>query len=290
MIDVILDAVYDSIKAFFVIFVVYIILSFVEIKIANKLKKGSKLSPLYGAVVGLIPQCGISVVGADLYSKKHISVGTLMAIFIACSDEAIPLILGGGISKAIAVFPLLLFKLIIGFSVGVIVDLVISNKDVAQHMESCKHHDIETHTGCCHHHIDEDDGRFETHIYHPFIHSLKLFAYVLGINVVLGLIVYFIGEDTLSSFLENSKYLSVFYAVIVGLIPNCSSSVILAELFINNSLSFGATLAGLCVNAGLGMVFLFKDKSNIKRNVLILISLISISLIVGYLVCLLNGF
>lgn len=291
MLDVILDALYDGLKAFVIIFVIYIILSFVEFKIANKLKKGSKLSPLYGGLVGLIPQCGISVIGADLYVKRHISVGTLMAIFIACSDEAIPIMLSGGNSKSLMIIPLILIKIVAAFFVGYIVDLVICDKEVEQHLSHCSHDDIHLHKGCCNHTIDDEkEDKFEKHLWHPFIHSLKLLGYILLINIIFGSIVYAIGEDNIVSFLENSKYLSPLYATMIGLIPNCASSVILAQMFISGGISFGATLAGLCINAGLGMIFLLKDKNNFKKNILIIIALILISIMIGYLTCLISGF
>ena len=199
--EVILEALYDGVKAFVVVFLVYIVLSFIELKVANKLKKEHKLSPLYGAIMGLVPQCGISVVGADLYLKRHISVGTLMAIFIACSDEAIPIILSSGDQKSLMVLPLILAKVVIGFVVGCIADMVISNKEVKEHLNHCEDEDIEVHTGCCHHEIDNEkvDG-FEKHLWHPLIHSLKLFGYILVINLIFGMIVYFIGENNLISF------------------------------------------------------------------------------------------
>ena len=291
MADVILEALKDGIKAFLVLFIVYIVLSFVELKIANKMEKGNKLSPLYGALVGLVPQCGISVIGADLYSKKHISTGTLLAIFIACSDEAIPIILSEGGSKSLMIIPLMIIKLILGFVVGFIVDRIISDKVVDKHLQHCDNHDIHKHTGCCHHTIEgEEKDKFEEHVWHPFIHSLKLFGYILIINLLFGTVVYLIGENNLSDFLNNSKYLSVLYSVLIGLIPNCASSLILSKLYISGGISFGATLAGLCVNAGLGMIFIFKDKSNIKRNMCILLALIVISLLAGYITCIISGF
>lgn len=291
MIDVVLEALHDGFKAFIFIFAIYIILSFLEFKIANKLNKENHLSPLYGALIGLIPQCGVSVVASDLYLKRHISIGTLIAIFLACSDEAIPILLSYGDSKALMVIPLVITKFVVGFIAGFTIDLIVSKKEVNTHLEECDHHDIEIHTGCCHHHIDDrHEDWFEKHLWHPFLHSLKLFGYVLLINIIFGMIVYFIGEGRIEEFLSINKYVAPCIAVFVGLIPNCASSVILTQLYISGGLSFGATLAGLCVNAGLGLVFLFKSKNGIKNNSLILLTLMGISLLVGYLTCLIMGF
>lgn len=289
--EVLLDSIYDSLKSFIVIFIIYIIFSFIEVKIANKLNKKNNMSPLYGALFGLIPQCGVSVVASDLYLKKHISVGTLIAIFLACSDEALPILLSSGDSKTIMFIPLIIIKFIVGFVFGFLIDMFVTKKEVQNHLDNCDHLDIEVHTGCCNHHIDdEEEDWFEEHLWHPFMHSLKLLAYIFIINLIFGAIVYFIGENNLISFLETNKYITPVFSTIIGLIPNCVSSVLLMQLYVNNGLAFGALLAGLCVNAGLGLVFIFKDKKEIKRNLFIMLTLISISLLVGYLTCLFLGF
>ena len=138
-----------------------------------------------------------------------------------------------------------------------------------KHLQECNHMDVNIHTGCCHHHIDDNqEDFFEKHIWHPFLHSLKLFFYVLVINIIIGSMVYFISESRIEEFLSFNKYISPFISTIVGLIPNCASSVILTQLYIGGGLSFGATVSGLCVNAGLGLVFLFKSKGAIKRNLI----------------------
>lgn len=292
MLDVILDSLFDSIKAFIVVFLVYVVLSFFEEKISSKLNKNNKLAPLYGAGVGLIPQCGISVIAADLYVKKYITMGTIIAIFLSCSDEAIPIILSSSKENALMVIPLIFSKFLIGFFSGFVIDLIASKYNYKK-CDNSEVIDIDIgginrcSCGCC---IEEEPTKFDKHLWYPFVHSMKLLLYVLIINIVFGFITYFLGEENIISFLENSKYLSPIYACVVGLIPNCASSIILAELFINGGLSFGATLAGLCVNAGLGLVFIFKNKKNLKENIYVLITMLSISISVGYIICSLFGF
>ena len=290
MIEIILEALFDGIKTFAVIFVIYFIFSFLEFKVANALKKGNKLSPLYGAITGLIPQCGVSVVGADLYVKKHITLGTLIAIFITCSDEAIPILLGGGKNCIIAAIGIVVIKLALAFIVGYFIDSISTKKEVAQHLKECDHQHITSHCGCCHHCIDEEEDKFDKHIWHPFVHSIKLFGYILLINIILNSFVFIVGKNNFISFLEYNKYLTPLYSVVIGLIPNCVSSVILAELFVEGAISFGAILSGLIVNAGLGMMILFKEKSLAKKNILILLLLMALSIIVGYTSCFVLGF
>ena len=293
MVEVLIDALIDSVKVFGVVLAVYILLSFFEVKIANKLSKTNKISPLFGAVFGLVPQCGISVVASDLYSKKHISLGTILAVFIACSDEAIPIILASGNQKSLMVIPMIAIKFIIGLSVGFIVDFLMrrDKKEVAQHMEHC-HHEEEVKVGCCHHEINatHEHTKWDEHLWHPLLHSLKLWAYVLVINLVFGIIIYYVKEETLISFLQVNKYIAPLFATILGMVPNCASSIILADLFVLDAISFGACLAGLCMNAGLGLIFLFKKKENYKHNFLILGILFAVSILVGYVTCLIIGF
>ena len=125
---------------------------------------------------------------------------------------------------------------------------------------------------------------------HPLIHSLKIFVYVLIINILFGTIIYIIGEDTLVKFLQTNKYIAPLLTTLIGVIPNCAASVIITEVYLLNGISFGACLSGLVMNAGLGLVFLFKKKEAIKENFIILGVMIATSLILGYATCLIMGF
>ena len=93
--EVVLEALIDTVKILPLLFVVYYLIELIEFKYAIKIQNNKKLkgktSPLYGSLLGCIPQCGFSVVSTDLYSKGAISIGALIAVFIATSDEAIPL-------------------------------------------------------------------------------------------------------------------------------------------------------------------------------------------------------
>lgn len=276
-------ALIDSLKVFGVVIIFYIILSFFEHKLSHALEHNKKISPLLGASFGIIPQCGFSIIASDLYLKQHITMGTLLATFIACSDEALPLLFSSK-EKIIFVIPLLLIKFILGFVVGFVVDLIYTNnkKEIKEHFIHCEHQE-EIKIGCCHHHInDVKENKLKQHLLHPFLHSLKIFLYVLVINIIFALLIYFIGEENLNNFLLSSKYITPLLTTLVGLIPNCASSVIITNLFINNSIGFGALASGLIVNAGLGMIYLLKDKHNRKHTIIILAILVSVSLITGY--------
>lgn len=284
-------AIIDSLKVLSIVLVFYIILSFIETKISKRLDKNNKYAPVFGALSGLIPQCGVSVVAADLYIKNHITTGTLLAVFIACSDEALPILLSSQ-DKFYMVIPLILSKVIIAIIIGYLFDLMNRKNihSVTEHKEHC-HHAETIHVGCCNHEIDnEKESKISKHLLHPLLHSLKLFIYVLIINLLFGFIVELIGEEAIANFLQSNRYLSPLFAILIGLIPNCSSSIIISELYLLGGIGFGACLAGLCVNAGLGSLFILKNCKERKKALTIIISMIIISLIVGYLTSLILQF
>ena len=289
-----------------VLFVVYFLIEFLEYKNVfkfqnSKLLKG-KASPAMGALFGSVPQCGFSVISSELYAEKKISIGALIAVYVATSDEAIPIMLTS--YKSIpAMLMLVLTKLVLAIGFGYLAIFISTkllklkqNKQHHKHHEEHEHHDDhhddehhddehndehEEHEhihACCHH--DTESNKFNWK--HPLIHCVKIFAYIFVINVIMGTIIHFVGEDNLSNFLKSSSGFQPLFALLIGLIPNCASSVILTELYLMGGLSFGSIIAGLCVNAGIGIMVLFKQNKNIKENLFIVAMLIIPSLIVGY--------
>ena len=280
-----LDTLLDSLKVLAFAFAIYLLLSFFEEKIAKLLEKNKKWGPAFGSLFGAIPQCGISVVGADLYLHKHITMGTIIAIFIACSDEALPIFFSAWDSKWWAIFPVLGIKMALALLVGLGVDLLISKahkKEVDEHLESC-HGNPGHHVGCCGHEIEgEEENPWKEHLLHPLLHSLKIFLYAYVISFLFGLLILGIGEEKVFAFLGSNRYLSPLFAVIVGAIPNCASSVILSEIYLSGGLPFGALLAGLSFNAGLGPLYLFKNKTEWKKSLLVMGICLLASLAIGY--------
>lgn len=278
ILDVLLDALIDSVKVFVLALLIYIIFSFIEKYITSLLKKHQKASSFFGSLCGLIPQCGTSVIASDMYLKNHISLGCVVAVFFACSDEALPILLTD-FDHAIAVIPLLLIKLILGFILGFTVDLLIKKKD----------NDIEAlesdYDDCHHHKIHYANSKMYKHLIHPILHALQIFVYVLVVNIIFGLIIYAIGgEEVLSSFLAQNSYLAPFVSTLVGIIPNCASSVLITEMYLINGIPFGALVSGLCMNAGLGFVYLLKNRKHLKDVLTIFIILFIASLATGYIV------
>lgn len=283
---VLLDALKDSALVFAFVFLFHLLLSFVEDKLSSFLTKNSKLSPLFGSLFGIIPQCGTSVLAADLYIKKYITFGALIAVFLSCSDEALIVLLTDPNSyvngRAIMVLPLIASKFVIGFVIGMLMDLIYRKQEVKKPEEELKDVICEEH-----HH---EHTKIHKHLIHPLIHSLEIFAYVLVINISIGLIIASVGEENFANFLLSNKYAAPVYASLIGLIPNCASSVLLSELYLTGYLSFGSLLAGLLVNSGLGMMILLKSKANWKKTILVIGICFISAVIFGYIFCGILGF
>lgn len=323
MSEVILDALVDSAKILAVVVVFQFLIAFIEPKLSDKIKLKGSLAPLIGVSVSLLPQCGFSIVATDLYQKRHLTLGTLIGVYLATSDEALPIFLANP-DKALHVLPLLGLKFALGLIFGYLIDLILakSRKKVEHHVLHCdeqykirlsdcdgaeqvqspqdekvEHCDCEDCKESNHIHEEEQieqnekpqqeksdkKEKLDRFLLHPLKHSLEIFSYVFVVNVILGVIMYRVGEDTLVEFLTTNKYLAPLFAVLVGAIPNCVSSVVLSELYVMGGLGFGATLGGLCMNAGLGFIYLFKDVKHTKRNFAVLGLMFAISIAIAYL-------
>ena len=280
--DILLDSLKDSLLVFAFVFLFHVILSFIETPVSNFLIKRKKTSPIFGALFGLIPQCGTSVIGSELYIKKYITVGTLIAIFLSCSDEALIVLLEAWNEKTLMIFPLIGLKLVTGIVFGLLIDFIIRKQKIIEvdHVEE----EHECHT---HHH---ENTPAHAHLIHPLIHSIKVFIYIFIINLALGTIIGFVGEDNFSNFMTANRYLAPLFSSIIGLIPNCASSLLITDLFVEGHLSFGALFAGLLVNSGLGIMVLLKDKNTVKKALLIVGVCFIIAVGLGYLTCLVSGF
>ena len=280
--DILLDSLKDSLLVFAFVFLFHVILSFIETPVSNFLIKRKKTSPIFGALFGLIPQCGTSVVGAELYIKRYITVGTLIAVFLSCSDEALIVLLEAWNEKTLMIFPLIGLKLVSGIFFGLLIDFIIRKQKIIEvdHVE-------EEHECHAHHH---ENTPAHAHLIHPLIHSIKVFIYIFVINLGLGTLIGFIGIDNFSNFMVSSRYLAPLFSAIIGLIPNCASSLLITDLFVEGHLSFGALFAGLLVNSGLGLMVLLKDKNTVKRALLIVGVCFIIAVALGYLTCLFVGF
>ena len=128
---------------------------------------------------------------------------------------------------------------------------------------------------------NKKENFFQKYLLVPLKHSLVTLLFILCVNAVFGLSFYFIGEDRVLNFMKGTKFYQPFIVSLIGLIPNCASSVLITQLYVSKGITFASMFAGLVCNAGVGLAILFKDTKNLKRNVIITISLYLIAVLVG---------
>ena len=291
-VDILWDSFVDSVKILPIIFLVYVLIEFLESRESSgdRMRKifGGRYSPFFGAAVGVIPQCGFSVVATKFYQGGFVLTGTLMAVYIATSDEAIPILFSKAVTDPSAFLGLALIigiKLLYAVLVGFLVNAVLKEKPKSFDEYVDDDHDDRSDEGCCHHHIKSKRATVKTLLVHPLLHSLKIILYIFIVNLAFGVIIELVGgEEALNSFLTSSVMLQPLFSALVGLIPNCASSVVISEMFIDGHLTLGACLAGLCVNSGIATAVLLKDGKNIKRSLLIILAIFLFSLALGYAV------
>lgn len=235
--------------------------------------------------------------GNQSFAKGFLSVGTLLAVYISTSDEAIPILIANPDSWS-KLWPLLLAKFAAALAVGYGAYLIFgrrkTGKETATDGEIVRNASAREEEkpselpkddiGCCHHHIEPSHNFWQNYVLHPFVHSLKIFAFILIINILFGMLLFFTGEQWLHNVLAGTGYFQPFIAGLVGLIPNCASSVVLTELYITEGLTFGSAFAGLSVNAGIALTVLFKQNKNLKQNLLIVASLFVLSTVLGLVI------
>lgn len=274
MIDILLDALVDTLKTLPFLFGAYLLLEFLEHraseKLINALSRLGPLGPLGGAALGLVPQCGFSVAASNFYAGRLITPGTLLAVFLATSDEALPILVSqpGALPD---LFLLLGVKFLSGALFGMGTDLLWKHLPhrQAEHpfTELCQDCDCE-HRGI---------------LSAALLHTAKIALFLFLINLLLGGAIHFVGEERISQVLLSGSVFQPFVAALIGFIPNCASSVILTELYLAGSLSFGAAVAGLCTGAGVGLAVLWKANRHPKENLMLMVLLYGSAVCTGLL-------
>ena len=296
-----------------ILFLVYLLISYLthhkEDPYKFLTKKSKRFGPLFGSVLGTIPQCGFSAVMADLFSKRAITLGTLFAVFLATSDEAIPILISNPSWYAelgIIIGVKFLVGIIFGYAIDFILELIEKNKGKTKISKILKeeamevhgslnvvemHHEHDHEKACsCHVHEDADKTHYHNHnssccadniFVDALIHTLKISGFILLINVILNVVIYYVGMENFIGFVSINEYLQPLVTSLIGLSPNCAASVFLIELMMEGGITLSSTIAGLCIGSGVGLIVLFKNNKNIKQNLLIVVLLYVISVCVG---------
>ena len=274
MMDCIMDGLIDTLKLLPYLLVTFLVLEFIEHKLNKKnqqvLEKNKRLGPLFGGLLGALPQCGFSSMAANLFSARVITMGTVIAVFLSTSDEMLPIMLSEKTDIKV-LLGIVGFKVKVGIIIGFIIDLIYRKKLEKEEIKELCEHD---HCHC------KEKNIFISSI----VHTLKIGLFVLIANLLINIIIYKVGEDTVSSILLNKNILTYFASSLIGLIPNCAGSVIITELYLSKLITLGTLLSGLLTGSGLGILLLFRTNKNLKENLSILGIIYFIGVIIGIIV------
>lgn len=284
----------ETLKMLPFLIIAFAILEIMEAKLEEKssaaIQHAGKAGPALGALLGLVPQCGFSVIGSNFYAKRIISLGTLIAIYLSTSDEALLVMLTSG-DRWLDLLWVIAFKFGIGITAGYIIDLVI--RRTKNEPEECHH---------CHHHDDSCDDEELVGEDHCCSHTdwkaiakctakrtVSVWVFLFIACAALNWCIELIGEVKLQEFMLTDSVFQPLLTALIGLIPNCAPSVILAEMYIGGTLSLGSVVAGLCTSAGVGLLVLFRVNRGLKSNVLIVCLLYAVSAVSGAAIQLVQG-
>ncbi len=269
MYNILLDTIIDCIKLLPFLFITFIIIELIEHKlnkhIENIIAKSKKFGPIIGAFLGSIPQCGFSLVATNLYITRIITLGTLISIYLSTSDEMIPIMLSHKTNISI-ILKIVVIKILIGIIFGIIIDLIFKKNNKKINYDICE----SIHCDCKH-----------SIILSSIKHTIKTLIFIFIATLFINIIFEYLSINLINKIFLKNTYFAPLLSSLVGLIPSCGSSIILTELFINNTISFSALISGLLTNSGIAILILFKNNKNIKENIKIVSILYIIGTIVG---------
>lgn len=282
ILEVIIGSFTDTYLMIPILFTLYFLLEYFshtkQLDLISFLKISGPMGPLAGTLLGLLPECGMSVFVTSLFLTRRVSIGTLIATYLATSDEAIPVLIANQ-QQMIYIFYIIGAKLLIGVVSGYIIDMIISKKFYEGRIPEVKSS----------HAVEIDVELHRTKYYEIFLHSLKrtfrIYFWVFVITIGITSLLNFTHSAELMEALNVSPIIQIFITAIFGLIPNCAASIAIAEAFLHTGLSLGATIAGLSSGAGFGPIVLLKDggiKTSFKILLLTLLCAICWGLIINF--------
>lgn len=259
MTEIIIDSVIDSIKLLPFLFLTYLFMEWLEHKTGsaarNTIRTAGKLGPVWGGLLGVIPQCGFSAAASSLFAGRVITVGTLIAVYLSTSDEMFPIMISNAVPAA-TIIKILVCKAAIGIISGLVVEYVYTHVLKKQEKEMDIHEICEEERCNCEHGL----------LSSALTHTLHVFVYIFLISLALNIIIGLVGEETLAGLFTGAPIVGELIAALVGLIPNCASSVVITQLYLEHIIGAGAMMAGLLVNAGVGLLILFRLNHDRKQN------------------------
>lgn len=272
----------EALKLVPFLFLTYLAMEYLEHKTGEKtkhmVKKAGKLGPVIGGIAGALPQCGFSAAASNLYAGRVITLGTLMAIFLSTSDEMLPIMISAKAPMKV-VGSILAAKVVLGVVAGFAIDLVVSRRE-KEHDHHHEHDHEHIHELCEHEHCNCEKGIFRSAVKH----TLQITFFIILITFAMHLVLEWIGEDALANLILNKPLLGSVLAGVVGLIPNCASSVVITQLYLQGAMSIGAMMAGLLVGSGVGVLVLFRVNPDRKESAKIIGLLYVIGVLSGILI------
>lgn len=277
MSEIILDSVIDSIKLLPFLFLTYLFMEWLEHKTGsvarNKIRTAGKFGPVWGGLLGVIPQCGFSAAASSLFSGRVLTVGTLIAVYLSTSDEMFPIMISNAVPAA-TIIKILACKAGIGILSGLAVEYVYT------HVLNKQEKDMDIHEICEEERCHCEHGLISSAV----SHTLKVFVYIFLISLALNIIIGLVGEETLAGLFTGAPVIGELIAALVGLIPNCASSVVITQLYLDHIIGAGAMMAGLLVNAGVGLLILFRLNHDRVQNLKIIGTLYGLGVFWGIII------
>ena len=277
MVDVIFETLIDALKMTPILFLAYLFMEFLELKAGEKLNKTvakvGYAGPLIGSLLGAVPQCGFSGAVAGFFSARIVTLGTMIAVFMSTSDEMLPILLSSDVELTV-ILKILACKIVGACLCGFIIDIALRLLKRNKEVSSSHIHDF-----CEQEHCDCEENIFLSAIKH----TLKVLVLIIIVSFALNTAFEFFGKDLLHDNFVTLPVVSEIIAGVIGLIPNCSVSVLITELFVEGVITEGAMFSGLMTNAGVGLLVLFRLNKNMKENVLITLLLLFSGIVFGML-------
>lgn len=298
------------------LFIVFVALEYLEHRMNDKslaiIEKAGRTGPLWGGVIGALPQCGFSVMATNLFSGRVITIGTIVAVYLSTSDEMLPIMLSSQTNPA-SIIKIILIKTAIGIAVGFTVDFahrmrvkyqqlhhkhqhhhhhrhLLTHEDEFNHSHYSHHHEQGEHSHHSHsehshgehshdHHGEEEHSHYisdfcieeDCHcedgpVIAALKHTVKIFAVIFVITFLLNLVIDLAGLEIIEQVVHNAGIWAPIVSAVIGLIPNCASSVAITQLYLSGAISFGTAMAGLLTGSGIAWIVLFRVNPHSRQN------------------------
>ena len=281
--DVLGESLVDSAKMLPFLFLAYLLIEYIEHRHGERIEAllagGGRWGAVPGAMLGCVPQCGFSAIASNFYASRVITLGTLMAVYLATSDEAIPLLVSMPAywDKLVV---LMVIKVVYAVIVGFVLDFVLRGilPKGLRGGYTGRADEVD-----CHEEHDDAEGHHQPIWKAALRHTLEIFVFIFAFSLVFGLIVEGVGEDVFADVLGRMGFFQPVVAALVGLIPNCSASVVITQLYLEGVLTLAPMLAGTLISAGVGYLVLFRTNRSVRENMVIIVMLYGIGVVWGLL-------